>query len=213
MKEKHGIIIQNIILILTPVVFMSIFPKISEKNPALFQGIRDNFIAAVFIGVPIMIFPIAAPILNFIRSQIKYKKQIKKADEWWEQTGRKQIVELNSSIGNIRNNVCSLLSVNSLYKQLESTDFCNSRDCYQMYLISVSYQFDSFEDVLSFFYKEKIKEMEREETEQRHQEILDALEEANAESVRLREELESQGRRADFDRSILEMQLWEIKHK
>lgn len=216
MKEKHGVIIQNIVLILIPIVFICIFPDILKNNQEFFEEIRNNFISftlALILAVIIFVFPIIAPILNFFRSRLKYKRQLKKADEWWEQTGKKQIVELNNSINNINGQAYDFLNINPLYERLKNTEFCNSEDCYEMYLIAKSYQYNSFEEVLSFFYQEKIKEYEREEADRKHREILEAIEEATEESVRLRKEMESQGRRADFDRSILELQLSEIRHR
>lgn len=213
MKKKHSVIIQNIILVLAPIAFMYIFPYIAAKNQAFFQELFSKHLAMRFAVIATCVSPIAAPILNYIRSKIKHKKQIRKAEKWWEQTGKNKIVELNNTINSIKEQAYNLLNANPLYECLKNTDFCNSSDCYEMYLIAKSYQYNSIEEVLSFFYKEKINEFEREETERRHQEILDALNEANEESVRLREELAAQGRRADFDRTILEMQLSEIRHR
>lgn len=214
MKEKHGVALQNIFMIILPVLFFIIWDSIpGEKTSQFAEAVGKNFM--LIIGWFMILLLVAGPILNFIRSNIKYKKQVKKADEWWENTGRHKIVELNHSIHSISAQADKLLNANPLYQQIKSIDTgsCNSKDCYMMYQIANSYRLNSFEDVISIYCEKKIREYEREEAEYRHQQILDALEEANAESVRLREEIEAQGRRADFDRSILELQLFEIKNR
>lgn len=208
MKTKRGVIGQNILLIF--IFFVAMYalscavPHISESTLKIFAGVL------VFVCFSLMII---APIFNYIRSRVKHKKQIKAADIWWEQVGRKQIVELNDSINSLLADANNLLAANPLNECLKGSSLYNSQDCYKMYLLSSSYPSFSVDEVIKSYYQKLIMEMEREEERERHQELMDAVSSLNEEISEHNREMEALGRQAAFDRGIIEMQLHDIKYK
>jgi len=215
MKEKPHLLLQNtIISILTIPLFLAVCYIIYILSPNFFVDLSAKISnMPIVLTVITFLLPILVVIINVIRAKIKYSNKKNKADYWWEHMGKSKIVELNNSINCVKSEAYNYLNKNPLYGNLRDFGWDNSNDCYELYKIAAFNQLDSLVDAIAIYNERLEIEYQREEARQRHQEILDALEEANRESVLLREELEEQGRRADFDRGILEMQLNEIRYR
>lgn len=210
LKSKPKIFIQNILLFIVAIVAMmsipSIFYKIvaSDQEPNSLLPLEIRILAALIVLLPIILI-----ILNVIRGKIKHKKRIRKANEWWEQVGRSKVVELNSSIEAIQADAYEYLSENQLYESFAARGWDNSKDCVRVYNVTVRHNLSSIQQAFAVYEEVLVREYEREQDRYQQQQILEAIEENN----RYQAELTEQGRRAEFDRSILELQLHEIKHR
>lgn len=211
MKEKPHMAVQNIIVYVVSMAgFLLIFYILSQFDSFLtfFRGLDIPNLTYIMTAITIIV-PVIAIILNVIRLKKKHKAQIAKANEWWEQTGRQQVVKLNNSINALSAEAYKYLNINPLYENLRRAECDNSRDCYAIYKIAVRYKTETLSEAFDIYIEMLEEESRREREEYRQQQILEAIEE----NTRLQEELVSQGRRAEFDRSIIELQLHEIKHR
>lgn len=214
LKAKPHIFIQNIFLyILGMGIFMLLFYLVFNVTPSFkesYSAWLDEDRSRIYIFVALtFIFPIILLILNVIRAKNKQKKRQRKADEWWEQNGKTKVVEINNSIEALKTEAYQYLSMNPLYEQFVSWGWDNSEDCGRVYDVTVRYNLSSIQQAFSVYEEVLEQEYEREQDRYQKQQILDAIEENN----QYQAELAEQGRRAEMDRSIIELQLSEIKHR
>lgn len=207
MKIKPHLAVQNILIgFLSTILYMLICYFVFKISPTFFSNLYKRFPQVNLVCTAIaFILPVVAVTLNLLRARRKYSKQLIKADSWWEQTGKTRVVELNNSINSIKNEAENILNLNPIHKHLKEAGWNNSEDCYGIYKITVLNKSNSLHDVFILYDEKLERDFEKEEEKKRHVEILEELEKVSEESVRLREELEYQGRCANFDRSIIEM--------
>lgn len=214
LKAKPHIFIQNIFLYFLGIgIFMLLFYLVFNVTPSLKESCSawlDEERSRIYIFVALtFIFPIILLILNVIRAKNKHKKRQRKADEWWEQVGRSKVIEINQSIEAIKSEAYDYLSANQLYEWFAARGWDNSEDCGRVYDVTVRYNLSSIQQAFAVYEEVLEQEYQREEDRQQKQQILDAIEENN----QYQAELAAQGRRAEVDRSIIELQLSEIRHR
>lgn len=214
LKAKPHIFVQNIFLyFLSMGAFMllfyiarKIYPQVQEAMNA--YG-RENPSIVYVMTVVTLLFPIIVLILNVIRGKRKQKKRIRQADEWWEQVGRAKVVEINKAIDALRAEAYNYLSANELYDLFVARGWANSKDCDGVYDVTVRYNLTSIQQAFSVYQEVLTQRYEHEQDRYRQQQILEAIEENN----QYQAELAEQGRRAEFDRSVIELQLFEMKNR
>lgn len=208
--KRYTVGAQNTVIMIVGVLLMVLMTLFFASNNAIEEQIGNNgvkLISLIVLSIPIV--AIIAAIVNTIRAKSKNAELKRKADEWWEQIGIKQIAQLNTSIESLKIEVSEYLNANPLYPYFQGIGWDNTRDCDRIHDIVARYNPNSIVDAFSIYNDILDREFEREQDRYRQQQILDAINENN----QYQAELAAQGRRADFDRSIIELQLFEMKNR
>ncbi|MBD5080772.1 MAG: hypothetical protein HDT44_03290 [Ruminococcaceae bacterium] len=205
--RRYAVGTQNLIIMIVGVLFMFLVTWLTRGIlEPLFNILSNN---SIMVLIYLFALPTILSILNTIRGRKKTIELRQKAEEWREQVGDKQIAQLNSSIAALRAEVSQYLNANSLYPYFQKIGWANTDDCGRIHDIIVKYKLNSIMDAFSIYNDILDREYEREQDRYRQQQILEAIEENN----QYQAELAEQGRRAEFDRSVIELQLFEMKNR
>lgn len=202
--KRYTVGAQNAVIIIVGVLLMMLL--LATIGNAIIKWIDND-------GIKLFIYLFSIPtilsIINTIRGSAKTKELRRQAEEWREQVGEKQLAQLNSSIEALRAEASEYLNANSLYPYFQKIGWANTKDCGRIHDIIVKYKLNSIVDAFSIYNDILDREFEREQDIYYQQQILGAIEKNN----QYQAELAAQGRQAEFDRTIIEQQLFEMKNR
>ena len=202
--KRYTVGAQNTVIIIVGVVLMMLL--LATVGNAITKWINND---SIKLFIFLFTVPVIAAVFNTIRGKSKNTELKRRADEWWEQVGKNQIVQMNSSIEALKTEASEYLNANPLYPYFQRIGWANTKNCGRIHDIIVSYKPNTIVDAFSIYNEILDREFEREEQKYQQQKILDAIEKNN----QYQAELAEQGRRAEFDRSIIELQLFEMKNR